>query len=180
MQEAELGTNALLVDSDADGTNDKLDNCPLTPNDDQTDTDQDALGDVCDLDDDSDGIEDDKDEMPLVGFGGIKDSDGDGVLDPTAFPGGLAGVWQVVDWGGTAAAASVGPEVGSELWWSSRNEVRECWRDDRYIFGLNGEFRIEMDGSTFLEPFRELTMVARRPFPRMMAVLWGPMILTGD
>jgi hypothetical protein len=38
----------VLGDSDADTRLDKVDNCPLVPNDDQSDTDEDEIGDVCD------------------------------------------------------------------------------------------------------------------------------------
>jgi beta-glucanase (GH16 family) len=45
-------------DTDADGTPDAVDNCPLLPNSDQADHDGDGQGDVCDDDDDDDGIPD--------------------------------------------------------------------------------------------------------------------------
>ena len=35
---------------------DACDNCQSTPNSDQTDTDSDSVGDVCDPDDDNDGV----------------------------------------------------------------------------------------------------------------------------
>jgi uncharacterized repeat protein (TIGR01451 family) len=41
------------------------DNCPLDDNADQTDTDDDGMGDVCDPDDDNDGIADGSDNCPL-------------------------------------------------------------------------------------------------------------------
>ena len=40
----------LPADSDGDGTEDNLDNCPDAPNFDQVDEDGDGLGDVCDVD----------------------------------------------------------------------------------------------------------------------------------
>lgn len=52
---------ASQVDSDDDGTPDLLDNCPDTGNSNQTDTDGDRIGDVCDPDDDNDGIPDEND-----------------------------------------------------------------------------------------------------------------------
>ena len=52
-------------DSDGDGIPDSEDNCIDDPNPDQTDTDQDGLGDVCDEDDDNDGYSDIDDCDPL-------------------------------------------------------------------------------------------------------------------
>ncbi len=43
-----FGPCALAVDTDGDGIDDLLDNCPLTDNLDQLDFDSDGLGDVCD------------------------------------------------------------------------------------------------------------------------------------
>lgn len=45
-------------DADGDGRTNLLDNCPFDPNPDQTDTDSDRVGDVCDFDDDDDGLAD--------------------------------------------------------------------------------------------------------------------------
>ncbi len=47
-QEALIGSNPTLVDSDGDGVNDLIDNCPTTSNADQSDLDFDGIGDVCD------------------------------------------------------------------------------------------------------------------------------------
>jgi hypothetical protein len=52
-------------DTDADGTPDLLDNCPLIPNPDQADHDGDGRGDVCDDDDDDDGFADGADACVL-------------------------------------------------------------------------------------------------------------------
>ena len=67
-------------DSDGDGIDDLLDNCPTIPNEDQADFDLDGAGDVCDDDDDGDGL-DDVDEL-LYGTDPLNwDSDGDGLSD---------------------------------------------------------------------------------------------------
>lgn len=50
------GTNPNQPDSDSDGSNDDVDNCPLNMNADQFDQDSDNIGDVCDTDRDGDGI----------------------------------------------------------------------------------------------------------------------------
>jgi hypothetical protein len=46
--EAEEGTNPNERDTDRDSVQDKQDNCPLVPNSDQTDSDEDGLGNLCD------------------------------------------------------------------------------------------------------------------------------------
>ncbi|MEH1007416.1 thrombospondin type 3 repeat-containing protein [Winogradskyella sp. ECml5-4] len=74
-----------LSDSDNDGIFDYCDNCPNTPNANQTDTDGDGLGNDCDNDIDGDGIINSNDDCPTVfGLGsnnGCPDSDGDGIPD---------------------------------------------------------------------------------------------------
>ena len=53
------------TDGDGDGIADEIDNCPQHANANQTDTDDDELGNECDPDDDNDGIPDGEDPYPL-------------------------------------------------------------------------------------------------------------------
>lgn len=82
-----------IPDSDGDGINDNIDNCPSSANDDQADFDSDGEGDVCDSDDDNDGTNDEDDAFPIddtesldtdgdgIGNNEDEDDDGDGFLD---------------------------------------------------------------------------------------------------
>jgi gliding motility-associated-like protein len=79
--EASLGTNPLITDTDGDGIADNRDNCPLTPNANQADNDQDGKGDVCDNDDDNDGVLDTVDNCPLNANSDQADRDRDGKGD---------------------------------------------------------------------------------------------------
>ena len=87
-------TNGSGVDTDNDGIDDDVDNCPNTPNNDQADANNDGIGDVCDEDLDDDGVLNDNDNCPINanpdqldtdsdGEGDVCDSDddNDGVLD---------------------------------------------------------------------------------------------------
>ena len=73
-------------DGDGDGVADSLDNCPEAQNADQSDIDEDTVGDACDDDIDDDGVENDKDAFP-ADAGEDKDTDNDGTGDNAdAFP----------------------------------------------------------------------------------------------
>jgi choice-of-anchor B domain-containing protein len=79
----------LSCSSDEDVNNDRdddkivnaSDNCPETPNNDQLDTDNDGIGDLCDDDDDDDGVLDTDDNCPLIANPEQKDTDNDGKGD---------------------------------------------------------------------------------------------------
>jgi hypothetical protein len=53
-------------DSDGDGIDDSVDNCRYEPNADQRNSDDDSVGDACDIDDDNDGADDVADACPTV------------------------------------------------------------------------------------------------------------------
>jgi len=69
--------SGITLDVDADGLNVTDDNCPTVPDPDQTDTDQDGAGDVCDTDDDADAVPDVTDVCPLIADPDQANFDGD-------------------------------------------------------------------------------------------------------
>ncbi len=74
----------IVLDADADGVADSLDNCPLVANPDQFDSDADDIGDACDpdlLDSDADGVADSLDNCPLIANPDQFDSDLDNIGD---------------------------------------------------------------------------------------------------
>ena len=73
-------------DDDNDGVLDSMDNCILTANANQLDTDNDGIGDVCDDDDDNDGILDTLDNCPLTANTDQADTDEDGIGDVCEIP----------------------------------------------------------------------------------------------
>ncbi len=74
------------VDLDKDGINAKTDNCRVTKNANQLDTDRDKSGDVCDKDDDGDGVADTVDNCPLIKNASQVDTDNDGFGDSCDTP----------------------------------------------------------------------------------------------
>jgi beta propeller repeat protein len=75
------GTDPNNEDTDGDTILDGEDNCPLTANLNQTNTDNDGEGDVCDSDDDNDNVADTSDNCPLIANSDQADLDGDGIGD---------------------------------------------------------------------------------------------------
>ena len=71
----------ISLDSDGDGWEDSVDNCPLVENPDQLDGDGDGQGDACDQDDDGDGVLDSNDNCPQLSNPDQTDSDSDGSGD---------------------------------------------------------------------------------------------------
>jgi len=70
-------------DTDGDGVRDRADNCEQTENSDQTDSDDDGVGDACQTDDDRDGDggPDGEDNCPDTPNADQTDADGDGTGD---------------------------------------------------------------------------------------------------
>ncbi len=84
---------ALAQDTDGDGWDDAVDDCPNDYNPSQSDMDDDGIGDVCDPDRDGDGIANDVDTCPDQQDATNRDTDGDGlgdVCDPDADGDGVA------------------------------------------------------------------------------------------
>lgn len=64
MVEDLAGESPVTTDVDADGISDSEDNCPTVSNPDQSDLDEDGIGDACSSDEDADGIPNDWDPAP--------------------------------------------------------------------------------------------------------------------
>ncbi len=73
-----LPSSALAADSDGDGIDDAIDNCPAQSNPGQADHDNDGIGTACDSDDDNDGMPDSWEQ--LHGFNQLDAADA--LLDP--------------------------------------------------------------------------------------------------
>lgn len=77
--------NPIILDTDNDGIEDVLDNCPDVFNPDQEDLDSDNIGDVCDdivsVDEDNDGIVNVQDNCPSAFNPNQEDLDNDGIGD---------------------------------------------------------------------------------------------------
>ena len=72
---------AAITDTDNDGIEDSLDNCPSISNPNQEDDDNDGVGNTCDNDDDNDGILNAFDNCPSIANPNQNDADDNGVGD---------------------------------------------------------------------------------------------------
>ncbi|MBI4699260.1 MAG: right-handed parallel beta-helix repeat-containing protein [Nitrospirae bacterium] len=79
IEEYDLGIDPTKADTDNNTVKDNIDDCPIFPE--QTDTDGDGLGDACDPDDDNDGKADRADNCPSIPNIDQSDADGDGLGD---------------------------------------------------------------------------------------------------
>jgi hypothetical protein len=76
------GKGACSLDVDGDGVPNAIDKCQKDADPEQTDTDGDGLGDLCDDNDDNDKYPDAIDKCPTFASPNNSDSDGDGIGDP--------------------------------------------------------------------------------------------------
>ncbi len=119
--EISLGTDLLLADSDADGTNDGDDSFPLDSAE-ALDTDSDGIGNVADLDDDGDGFSDEQEAIdgtdPLNKFScltGCFSFDIDNSLGTAPLTDGLLVIRHLFGFSGTALTAGATDSSGSRL-----------------------------------------------------------------
>ncbi|MBN8431429.1 PHB depolymerase family esterase [Microbulbifer salipaludis] len=86
VQACSTGGGEPTTDTDGDGVEDTLDNCPNTANADQADNDNDGIGNACDstpdgepVDTDGDGVTDAVDNCPAIANADQLDNDNDGI-----------------------------------------------------------------------------------------------------
>ncbi len=135
----------VIADSDGDGVPNNVDNCASVANPDQSDLDNNGIGDVCDesaeIDSDGDGIPDNTDNCPDASNPDQADEDGNGVGDicdgPPLTPlfeceGGMAGPYPCNDYDLMAhvpvsvLANTMGTPEGSDIWgWTDTSTGKE-------------------------------------------------------
>lgn len=73
---------------------------------------------------------------------------------PEPQPQGIVGSWQLAP---EAGSLGVGPAAGDTGWWSIPEEgitQRDCLYDDVYNFAENGDYTLDLQSETWLEPFQ--------------------------
>jgi len=90
-------TDPCNPDTDDDEVEDETDNCPIAPNEYQSDWDEDGIGDACDEDIDGDGVLNETDQCEFTALGEIVDPDTGCPLDqpcPCEGPHGSTSPWK--------------------------------------------------------------------------------------
>jgi len=130
------------TDTDDDGVGDNSDNCVLTPNNGQLDTDGDTAGDACDTDDDDDGVADEFDDLPLDASEQV-DTDGDTIgnnQDPDDDNDGISDDQEFLDGTDPLSILSC---LNCFSWDSDADTKAEALSDGllliRYLFGFQGQ-----------------------------------------
>ncbi|MEJ1224117.1 thrombospondin type 3 repeat-containing protein [Sediminicola sp. 1XM1-17] len=129
-------------DDDNDGVNDDVDNCPLTGNANQLDTDNNGIGDVCDLDDDGDGINDKDDNCPLIANADQLDGDNDGIGDVCDTDLDNDGVPNDIDLCDNTPEGAVVDVNGCEIFSLPSNNFKVLTTDESCISSNNGALKI--------------------------------------
>ena len=134
-------------DDDNDGILDVNDNCPLIANANQLDTDNDGIGNVCDIDDDGDGVLDVNDNCPLTINPNQEDADNDGVGDVCDSDADNDGVPNSSDQCPETTINAVVDANGCEVFSLPSNNYRIRTTSESCISSNNGRIDIEANQS---------------------------------